>query len=255
MSGIGAGYDLSATTFSPDGRVFQVEYAGKAVENAGTTIALSCKDGVIFGVEKLVISKMLVKGSGRRLHTVDLTVGIADCGLVADGRQLINRARSEAEGYRSFYGKNVPTRLLAERVASYMHLFTLYGHVRPFGASLLIGSYNKNDGAELYLTEPSGDIQKYRAIAVGKGKQTAKTEIEKLKLSELTCREAVREIARIIYLAQDENKQKQFEFQMSWICDETEGKHQLVPNELITTAQRQARAILDGEEGGAMRDD
>mmetsp|Transcript_40904 Transcript_40904/g.130680 ORF Transcript_40904/g.130680 Transcript_40904/m.130680 type:complete len:82 (-) Transcript_40904:709-954(-) len=76
MSSIGTGYDLSATTFSPDGRVFQTEYATKAVDNSGTAIGVKCKDGVVLGVEKLVISKMLVEGSNRRIHTVDRHAGM-----------------------------------------------------------------------------------------------------------------------------------------------------------------------------------
>ena len=70
MSSTGAGYDLSPTTFSPDGRIFQVEYATKAVENSGTAIGVRCTDGVVLGVEKLLASKLLVPGSNRRLHTV-----------------------------------------------------------------------------------------------------------------------------------------------------------------------------------------
>jgi 20S proteasome subunit alpha 7 len=255
MSSIGSGYDLSATTFSPEGRVFQVEYAAKAVEIGGTVIGLTCKDGIVFGVEKVIISKMLVKGTSKRLHTVDLTTGIADCGLVADGRQLVNRARSECEGYRSFYGKNIPTKLLTERLASYMHLFTLYGHVRPFGSAVLVGSYEQGGKPELYLAEPSGDVHKYYACAIGKGRQTAKTELEKLNLQELTCRQAVVEVARIIQVSQEENREKQFELQMSWISDETNRQHVLVPDDLVTQAQQKAKAAIDGGNGTGMADD
>lgn len=70
MSSIGTGYDLSVTTFSPDGRVFQIEYAAKAVDNSGTVVGLKCSDGVVLGVEKLVASKMMLPGSNRRIHSV-----------------------------------------------------------------------------------------------------------------------------------------------------------------------------------------
>merc|ERR1711934_689891 len=101
MSSIGTGYDLSTTTFSPDGRVFQVEYAGKAVDSSGTTVALRCKDGIVFAVEKMVRSKMLVEGSNRRIYSAAAHVGIACAGFTADARQLVNRAKAECEGYKS----------------------------------------------------------------------------------------------------------------------------------------------------------
>jgi hypothetical protein len=76
MSSIGTGYDLSVTTFSPDGRVFQIEYATKAVDNSGTVVGIKCKDGVVLGVEKLIPSKMLLEGSNRRIHAVHKHAGM-----------------------------------------------------------------------------------------------------------------------------------------------------------------------------------
>ena len=87
MSSIGTGYDQSTTTFSPDGRVFQIEYAAKAVENSGTAIGIRCKDGVVLGVEKQKLSKMMLPGSNRRIYTVDKCTGIAVSGMMADARQ------------------------------------------------------------------------------------------------------------------------------------------------------------------------
>ncbi|KAH6920489.1 hypothetical protein HPB50_028523 [Hyalomma asiaticum] len=88
MSSIGTGYDLSASQFSPDGRVFQVEYAQKAVENSGTAVALRGRDGVVFAVEKLVTTKLYEAGANKRIFTVDKHVGVAVAGLLADAKQL-----------------------------------------------------------------------------------------------------------------------------------------------------------------------
>merc|ERR1712086_735335 len=98
MSGIGTGYDLSTTTFSPDGRVFQVEYAGKAVDASGTVIA----------VEKMVRSKLLVEGSNRRSFIVSKKAGMVIAGFQADARQIVLRARGECEQYKSSYGGEIP---------------------------------------------------------------------------------------------------------------------------------------------------
>merc|ERR1711939_517536 len=93
MTSIGTGYDLASSTYSPDGRIFQVEYANKAVENAGTVIALRCKDGVIIAVEKLVSSKLLAPGANKRIASVDHHAGVASAGLLADGRHIAKRGR------------------------------------------------------------------------------------------------------------------------------------------------------------------
>eukprot|EP00494_Astrolonche_serrata_P004866 UN04881 len=110
MSNIGTGYDLSVTTFSPDGRVFQVEYAGKAVDNSGTIVGIKCKDGIVLGVEKLITSKMILAGSNRRLHSVHRNSGLAAAGLAADGRQIVSRAKSEAANYEKVYGEPMPVK-------------------------------------------------------------------------------------------------------------------------------------------------
>jgi len=247
MSSIGTGYDLSATTYSPEGRVFQVEYAQKAVENSGTAIGLRVKDGVVFAVEKIVVSKMLVPGTNKRIYTADRHVGMAVSGLVADARQLVTRARAEALNYRQFYGDSIQGRVLCDRLSSFVQMYTLYGSVRPFGCSVLLGCVDKQ-GPQLFMIEPSGISWGYFGCAIGKGSRTAKTELEKLKLSEMTAREAVKEAARIIYLVHDDVKDKPFELELSWVCEETKNLHKFVPQDLQEEAERLAKAALEEEE-------
>jgi len=247
MSATGAGYDLSTTTFSPDGRVFQVEYASKAVEKSGTAIGIRCKDGVVLGVEKTITSKMLVRSSNRRIHTVDLHAGLALSGLAADARQIVNRARYESYQYKSFYGSAIPGKVLGARVAGFVHVYTLYWYLRPFGCSVLLGVYDK-DGPELYMIEPSGVYYRYFATAVGKQMRPAKTELEKSDFQNITCREAVNEITRIIYKLHDSTKEKDFELELTWICDESDRKHVLVPEVLRQEAVRRALEIKQKEE-------
>ena len=243
-SSIGTGYDLSSTTYSPDGRVFQVEYAQKAVENSGNAIGLKVKDGIVFGVEKLIVSKMLEKGSNRRIESIDRHVGMTFAGLSADARQLVSRGRSEAKQYKQFYQNNIPGRILSERLSAYVHAYTLYGSVRPFGCSILLASYDK-DGHHLHCLEPSGVAYEYYAAAVGKAKGAAKGELEKLKLKELTCREALLEVAKIINTIHDDVKDKDFELELSWLCEETKWTHQLVPQKLVEEMDQKAKQYLE----------
>uniref|UniRef100_A0A672PEB2 Proteasome subunit alpha type n=1 Tax=Sinocyclocheilus grahami TaxID=75366 RepID=A0A672PEB2_SINGR len=202
MSSIGTGYDLSASTFSPDGRVFQVEYAMKAVENSRS---LFC----VFGVTEYAVA-----------------------GLLADARSLSEVSREEASNFRSNYGHDIPLKHLADRVAMYVHAYTLYSAVRPFGCSFILGSYDEDDGPQLYMVDPSGISHGYWGCAIGKAKQAAKTEIEKLQMKEMTCRELVKEVAKIIYIVHDEVKDKAFELELSWVG---EGNYWILYSTSITT--------------------
>lgn len=248
MSSTGAGYDHTVTTFSPDGRVFQVEYAVKAVEKSGTLLGIRCSDGVVMGVEKTIISKMLVEGSNRRLYTADTSTGIGTCGMPADARQLVNFARKEAREYKSFSGHPISGKVLAERMGGEVHTHTLYWYLRPFGSTVMVANYDEQTGPQLYMIEPAGEVYKYFASAVGKQRQGAKTELERLKFDTITCKEAVMEIARIIYKLHDDVKDKDFELEMSWVCDASDRKHVLVPADLKNEAVKAAKEAKEKAE-------
>jgi 20S proteasome subunit alpha 7 len=250
MATIGTGYDLSTTIFSPSGQVFQTEYAGKAVENSGTVLGIRCTDGVVLAVEKMVISKMLVAGTVRRTHLVDAHASIAVCGLVSDGRVLVTRARQECESYRDFYGHPIPGAVLASRMSDFVHLYTLHWNVRPFGCAIMIAVTDPDAGHQLYLVEPSGVSYRYRACSFGKGKQAAKTDLEKLPLADITCEQAVTELAKIIVAVHDDAKDKDYEVEMTWIKDDVgiKGKKAApVPRALIDEAHAAAKAAEDAD--------
>uniref|UniRef100_A0AAQ4P371 Proteasome subunit alpha type n=1 Tax=Gasterosteus aculeatus aculeatus TaxID=481459 RepID=A0AAQ4P371_GASAC len=236
-------YDLSASTFSPDGRVFQVEYAMKAVENSSTAIAIRCKDGVVFGVEKLVLSKLYEQGSNKRIFNIDRhVVSFGPLHLHPCLSLFSNPPRPASD----------PCFLLlqhlSDRVAMYVHAYTLYSAVRPFGCSFILGSYDKDDGPQLYMVDPSGISHGYWGCAIGKAKQAAKTEIEKLQMKEMTCRELVKEVAKIIYIVHDEVKDKAFELELSWVGEVTNGRHQLIPEEVRQEAEKYAKDSLEEED-------
>jgi len=245
MSSIGTGYDLSASQFSPDGRVFQIEYAEKAVENSGTAIGIRGKDGVVFAVEKIVTSKLYEKGANRRILNIDTHVGMAAAGLIADIRQLAEIASDEASSYRSDYGSPIPLSFLQQRVSTYMHAYTLYSSIRPFGATIMLGSWDKQDGAQMYSMGPNGVGYGYWGCAAGKAKSNAKTELEKLKMADMTCAELIKEAARIIYMVHDEVKDKMFELELSWVGEFTNGVHKKVPEDIHNEAERFARSAME----------
>jgi len=245
MSSIGTGYDLYASQFSPDGRVFQIEYAMKAVENSGTCVGIRGKDGVVFAVEKIVTSKLYEHGANRRIFNIDTHVGMAAAGLVTDARQLAEIARDEASSYRSDYGSPIKLPHLTQRVSSYMHAHTLYSFVRPFGATIMLGTWSKEDGAEMMQIEPSGVGYGYWGCAAGKAKSNAKTELEKLKVSDKTCAELIKEAAKIIYQVHDEVKDKMFELELSWVGEFTDGVHKRVPEKVQAEAEKYAKSAME----------
>lgn len=248
MSSIGTGYDLSASQFSQDGRIFQVEYACKAVENSGTIVGLRGKDGVVLAVEKLITSKLYEEDSGSRIFNIDRHIGLAFSGLNADGRAIVQIARDEATNYRQQYDRPIPLKQLNDRLSSYLHAYTLYSAVRPFGVSVIIAAWTPENGPEMYMIDPSGLALGYYGCAVGKAKQSAKTEIEKLKLSELTARQLASEASKIIYQVHDELKDKEFKLELSWVGQDTEGLHKLVPPHIYDEADKAGREAMDEDE-------
>ncbi|CCF57491.1 hypothetical protein KAFR_0C05000 [Kazachstania africana CBS 2517] len=244
MTSIGTGYDLSNSVFSPDGRNFQVEYAVKAVENGATSIGIKCNDGVVFAVEKLITSKLMVPNKNIKIQTIDRHIGCVYSGLIPDGRHLVNRGREESSSFKKLYGKPIPIPALADRLGQYVQAHTLYNSVRPFGITAIFGGVDE-DGSHLYMLEPSGSYWGYKGAATGKGRQTAKAELEKLidrNPDGFSAREALKHAAKVIYMAHEDNKEKDFELEISWCStSETNGLHKFVQDDLLNEAIEYAK--------------
>lgn len=247
----GSGYDLSTTTYSPEGRIFQSEYAVKCVDNSGTAIGFLFKDGVILANERAFVSPMLVPGTNRRIFAINKHCALSVGGLLADGKEVVERARDEAAQYKQIYDEEISPRVLAERIAMYVHAFTQYGSVRPFGASVLLGCVDPKTGVpSLYTIDPSGEVSKNFGVAVGKGRQLAKSAIEKLNMSELSSRDALYNSARILLKGQDKDteKERQNDFEYLWVSKETGGIPTHVPDALVKEIEAEARQAIQIEE-------
>jgi 20S proteasome subunit alpha 7 len=132
-----------------------------------------------------------------------------------------------------------------------MHYFTTHGSLRPFGSTALIAAYDEDvKSPELYMVEPSGMCLRYFGCTAGKGAQAARTELEKLLTKKgeagLTSREAVMELARILYMIRDPSKDKPFELEMGWLAAETGYKFSLVPTDLVAAADAAGKAAIEG---------
>lgn len=142
-----------------------------------------------------------------------------------------------------------------------MHLFTLYGGVRPLGVGLIIIGYDEvSKSYESYGIEASGTFHKVWATSFGKGQRAAKTELEKLlkgknKIEDKTCKEALKDIAKVIEITRDETKDKPYDLELSWICPESQNEHQMVPKELRDAAVEEAKTELEAEDDDSDEDD
>ncbi|RLF41117.1 MAG: proteasome endopeptidase complex, archaeal, alpha subunit [Thermoplasmata archaeon] len=165
-------YDRTITVFSPDGRLFQVEYAREAVKRGTTTAGIKYKNGVVLIVDKRISSRLIEPDSIEKIFKIDDHIGCATSGLVADARALIDRARVEAQINRLTYENPIQVKTLARRICDFKQSYTQYGGVRPFGTALLIGGVDEQ-GAHLFATDPSGAMMEYKATAEGEGRDGA----------------------------------------------------------------------------------
>ncbi len=171
-------YDRAITVFSPDGRLFQVEYAREAVKKGSTALGIKFKDGVVLISDKKVRSKLVEQNSMEKIQLVDSNVASVTSGLVADARILIDFSRVAAQQEKVTYGKLVNIENLVKKVADQMQQYTQYGGVRPYGVSMIFAGIDQI-GPRVFDCDPAGTINVYKAVAIGSGKDQVTAYLEK----------------------------------------------------------------------------
>jgi len=176
----GSEYDRNVNTFSPDGRLLQVEYAIEAVKLGSSAVAILCPEGVVFAVEKRLSSPLLIPSSVEKVYAVDEHVGVVMAGLAADGRTMVDHMRVEAQNHRFSFDEPIGIRAVTESVCD---LALAFGEgrrkrdgqmSRPFGTALLVAGI-ENGKCFLFHTDPSGTYTQCRARAIGGGSDGAET--------------------------------------------------------------------------------
>jgi proteasome alpha subunit len=193
-------YDRAITVFSPDGRLFQVEYAREAVKRGTTTVGLKFKDGVVLIVDKRITSQLIEPASIEKIFKIDDHCGVATSGLVADARVLVDRARTDAQMNRVTYDENIEVETLVKKICDFKQTYTQYGGVRPFGTALLIAGHDST-GVHLYETDPSGALMSYKATAIGAGRSQVMEVFEQEYREALTKDDAVQLGLKALYRA------------------------------------------------------
>jgi proteasome alpha subunit len=163
------GYDRAITVFSPDGRLYQVEYAREAVKRGTTAVGIKAKDGVVLIVDKRVSSKLLEASSIAKIFKIDEHIGVASSGLVGDARALVDRARVESQINRVSYDEPIEVEALSKKLCDHMQTLTQYGGIRPYGTALLIAGVSDGE-CRLFETDPSGTLLEYKATGIGIGR-------------------------------------------------------------------------------------
>jgi len=167
-------YDARTTTFSPEGRLYQVEYAMEAINSAGSTIGVLAKDGIVLAGEKKTTSKLLDQGmQHEKIFQINGQMFCAVAGLTSDANVLIQKLRVSAHQHVFTYGEPIPVESLVTGICDVKQGYTQFGGLRPFGVSFLVAGYDEAQGFQLYHTDPSGNYSGWKAYAIGLNNNTA----------------------------------------------------------------------------------
>ncbi|EMA67003.1 proteasome subunit alpha [Halorubrum aidingense JCM 13560] len=195
-------YDRGTSLFSPDGRIYQVEYAREAVSRGAPSVGVRTTEGVVFVAMSRASSTLMEAESIEKLHKLDDHVGTASAGHVADARQLIDLARRQSQGNRLRYGEPVGVETLTKFVTDHIQENTQRGGTRPYGAALLIGGIDEGR-PRLFAADPSGTPNEWKATVIGGGRKDIQGHLEEAWTDDLSLSEGI-ELALAALAAHDD---------------------------------------------------
>jgi proteasome alpha subunit len=231
------GYDRAITVFSPDGRLYQVEYAIETVRRGTIAVGVKSKDGIVIAVEEKP-RKLQISDVAQKIFQIDDHVGVAAAGYIPDARSQVDNARFFSQSNKLIYDEAVEVETIAKHLADQSQQYTQYAGVRPFGVSLILGGV-VNDTPQLYLTDPSGTYISYDAIAIGSGSDQVTDFLEKSYTSDSSLDDASTLAVASIYLS-SEDKEGTSHIRMAHIKKET-GLFELVSEAQIESFAKTAK--------------
>ena len=231
------GYDRAITVFSPDGRLYQVEYAIETVRRGTIAVGVKCKDGIIIAVEEKP-RKLQISNVAQKIFQIDDHVGVAAAGYIPDARSQVDNARFFSQSNKMIYDEPVEVETIAKHLADQSQQYTQYAGVRPYGVALILGGV-VNNTPQLYLTDPSGTYISYDAIAIGSGSEQVTDFLEKTYKNDLSLDDAATLAAAGIYLS-SEDKEGTSHIRMAQIKTES-GLYELISEEQIANYAKTAK--------------
>lgn len=223
------GYDRAITVFSPDGRLYQVEYAIETVRRGTIAIGIKSQEGIVIAVEEKP-RKLQISETAQKIFQVDDHIGVAAAGYIPDARSQVDNARFFSQSNKLIYDESIDVEAVAKHLADQCQQFTQYAGVRPFGVALIIGGVNKGK-PYLFLTDPSGTYISYDAVAIGSGADQVTDFLEKTYKPELSLDEVSSLATAAIYLA-SEDKEGTKHIRMAHIKSSTQ-QFEIVSDEKI----------------------
>ncbi|HXW37671.1 MAG TPA: archaeal proteasome endopeptidase complex subunit alpha [Nitrososphaerales archaeon] len=229
-----AGYDRAITIFSPDGRLYQVEYALETVRRGTPTVGIKTSKGVVMAVEERG-RKLQSDDSTIKMFQIDDHVGAVGAGYIPDARIQVDNARVMAQSNRLIYDEPVDVESIAKRIADMNQQYTQYAGVRPFGVSLIIAGVDENNGPVVFLTDPTGAYSGFDAIAIGQGGDQVNEYLEKNYNEQMSLEDAVRLAIECIYLV-SEDKSGTAHIKVSVIDADVKKMRRLTQEEITRSA-------------------
>ena len=199
------GYDRAITVFSPDGRLYQVEYAIETVHRGTIAVGIRSSDGIVIAAEESS-KKLQIDTHAQKIFQIADHIGVAAAGYIPDARNMVDNARFFAQSNQLIYDEPVGAETLSKHLADMCQSYTQYAGIRPVGVSLIIGGIDESGRSQLYLTDPSGTYISYDAVAIGSSADEVTTFLEKSFKAEIGMDEASVLAAAAIYISSDEKK-------------------------------------------------
>ena len=231
------GYDRAITVFSPDGRLYQVEYAIETVRRGTVAVGIKSNEGIVIAVEEKP-RKLQISETAQKIFQVAEHIGVAAAGYIPDARSQVDNARFFAQSNKLIYDEDVEVETVAKHLADQCQQFTQYAGVRPFGVALIIGGINNNK-PHLFLTDPSGTYISYDAVAIGSGSDKVTDFLEKTYKEDLSLEDASALATAAIYLS-SEDKEGTSHIRMAQIKSDKQ-EFEIVEEEQIANYAKIAR--------------
>ncbi|MCK5043882.1 archaeal proteasome endopeptidase complex subunit alpha [Candidatus Pacearchaeota archaeon] len=185
------GYDRTATMFSPEGHLLQVEYAEKTVRLGSSSIGMVCSDGVFLIADKRIEDKLIIPASANKIYEIDSNIIASIAGIVSDARVLVEKAQVSAQQHRIAYDSPIEPELIIREISNIKQQFTQYGGARPFGVALMIAGINGKK-PELFASDITGNYLAYSANAIGENDEKIKEILREKYTPELTIKKGVK---------------------------------------------------------------